>query len=96
MLISTFFTSSLKITFPERSLLASLFTFSLITSKAGCGILAFQRFKAGSDTAFNDGLGGGGEDGGAAVPPDGTYGYDDGQYGQAPFTGQTGTEADKF
>ncbi len=33
-----------------------------------------------------------GEDG--AVPPEGQYGYD--EYGQTPFTGQSGTEADKF
>ncbi len=67
--------------------------------KAGCGILAFQRFKSGGSAAFtNDGLGAG-EDGGANGGPAEAYGgYEDGggQYNQPPFSGggQSGSTAE--
>ena len=68
-----------------------LFNFySFLELKAGCAILAFQRFKAGSDSAFTD-HGIGGED--TAVPPDGQfYDQENGQYSQAPFSGGEGQQ----
>ena len=53
--------------------------------------MAFQRFKAGSDSAFTD-HGIGGED--TAVPPDGQFydGQENGQYSQAPFSGGEGQQ----
>jgi len=85
-------TEDAKFTFASSNIIGAIFfAFLSIFAWAGCGILAFQRFKSGADTAFNDGMNVG-EDG--AVPPEGQYGYD--EYGQTPFTGQSGTEADKF
>ena len=57
--------------------------------KAGCAILAFQRFKSGSSAAFTTDLGTGEDANG--MPAD--FGYDDGQYNQPPFSGggQSGT-----
>ena len=51
--------------------------------KAGCGILAFQRFKSGGSAAFTTAETG--EEAGTGVPAE--YGYDDGQYNQPPFSG---------
>ena len=56
----------------------------------GCAVLAFQRFKAGGQAAFTEGIP---EDG---TMPDGqyqTYTATDGQYAEPPFNGgeQQGT-----
>lgn len=70
---------------------AIIFAFFSVFAWAGCAILAFQRFKAGSDSAFTD-HGIGGED--TAVPPDGQFydGQENGQYSQAPFSGGEGQQ----
>lgn len=81
-------TEDIKFSFASSNIYGAIFfAFLSIFAWAGCGILAFQRFKAGGTTAFNDGLNTG-EDG--AVPQEGQYGYD--EYNQAPFSqgGQTG------
>lgn len=55
--------------------------------QGGCAFFAFQRFKAGSDAAFSQGLGD--ED---AMQPDGSYqaypggAEDGGQYSEPPFS----------
>ena len=62
--------------------------FYLKLKKTGCAILAFQRFKAGGETAFTDTTIP--EDG---VPPDQ---YDQGQYAQAPFNGGENPGDERF
>jgi hypothetical protein len=65
--------------------------------KAGCGILAFQRFKSGGAAAFtNDGLGAGEDGGFNGGPAEPNGGYEDGQYNQPPFSGggQSGSTAE--
>lgn len=61
--------------------------FLLIPFQAGGAFFAFQRYKAGSDTAFTQGLG---DEDGMGVGGDQSYqgyGEDGGQYGEAPFQG---------
>jgi len=92
-------TEDVKFSFASSNIIGAIFfAFLSIFAWAGCGILAFQRYKSGSASAFNDGMGATEE---GAIPPEGTYnGYDDGsgQYTQAPFTAgqQSGMDPEKF
>jgi len=84
-------TEDIKFSFASSNIIGAIFFAFLSTfAWAGCGILAFQRFKSGGSAAFtNDGLGTG-EDGGANGGPAEAYGgYEDGggQYNQPPFSG---------
>lgn len=62
--------------------------------QAACAFFAFQRYKAGSDTAFSQGLAEG-EEGDYQGYPTGT---DDGQYSEPPFGGggQEGMGHERF
>jgi len=95
MCVSWSKTEDIKFTFASSNIIGAIFfAFASVFAWAGCGILAFQRFKSGSSAAFTTDLGTGEEANG--VP--GEFGYDDGQYNQPPFSGggQSGIEADKF
>jgi len=73
-------TEEIKFNFASSNIIGAIFfAFLSIFAWAGCAILAFQRFKAGGETAFTQDTVP--EDG---VPPDQ---YNDGQYSQAPFNG---------
>jgi len=81
-------TEDLKFSFASSNIIGAIFfAFLSVFAWAGCGILAFQRFKTGSASAFTDGIGG--ED--TAVPAEAGQYYDEtGQYNQAPFSGGNG------
>jgi len=85
MCVSWSKTQDIKFTFASSNIIGAIFfAFASVFAWAGCGILAFQRFKSGSSAAFTaDGFGTGEDANG--MPAE--YGYDDGQYNQPPFSG---------
>ncbi len=67
------------------------FKLSLLLFQVGCSVLSFQRYKAGSEAAFtSDQMGG--EEGGLPEGQYQTYGGEgEGNFNEAPFSGQQGT-----
>jgi len=84
-------TEEVKFSFASSNIIGAIFfAFLSIFAWAGCAILAFQRFKAGGETAFTT----------DTIPEDGVPAdtYNEAQYAQAPFNGgeNPGDDFQKF